>query len=513
MGDGPVRSLRRQRVEVVERATVTTAVASWPGVFLGAAVNGQPVCAGPDQAVLVLGPPRSGKTTGVVIPSVLSAPGAVVSTSTKLDVLQLTGVARGRRGRCWLFDPSGTVAVPTGVTRLGWSPVPGAEQWSEAVATAHALARAGRPGRGLTESDHWSERAEALLAPLLHAAALADLDAGWVLRWVLRREITEPAVLIGRKGGDEIAAETLAGIAATEERERSGIFSTAAGILAAYRSPDALAAANAPNFDPGAFVRSSDTVYLCATGADQEQLAPIIVAFLDRLRRETYRREGGWPLVLWALDEAANIAPLPTLPAVVSEGGGQGLITLACFQDLSQARARWGAAADGFLTLFGVKLILGGVADLKTLQLISALVGDTYVRMTSTTRPTGWGAAQRRTETTSWERRPALPPDRINQLPAGAALLLAPHAPPSPIRLVPCWEAPWREWTTSNERQPDTHALRRLRRVVPFRPLRNQHSPSSPRPTRQQHPHRPLLANRAGDLGPPSRRKLRHPDH
>jgi hypothetical protein len=96
MGDGPVRSLRRQRVEVVERATVTTAVASWPGVFLGAAVNGQPVCAGPDQAVLVLGPPRSGKTTGVVIPSVLSAPGAVVSTSTKLDVLQLTGVARRR---------------------------------------------------------------------------------------------------------------------------------------------------------------------------------------------------------------------------------------------------------------------------------------------------------------------------------------------------------------------------------------------------------------------------------
>ena len=52
------------------------------------------------------------------------------------------------------------------------------ERWANALATAHALARAGRPGRGLLDADHWSERAEALLAPLLHAAALAGLDIG-----------------------------------------------------------------------------------------------------------------------------------------------------------------------------------------------------------------------------------------------------------------------------------------------------------------------------------------------
>jgi len=53
--------------------------------------------------------------------------------------------------------------------------------------------------------------------------------------------------------------------------------------------------------------------------------------------------------MLFALDEVANIAPLE-LPQIASEGGGQGLMLLAALQDLSQARARWGAQADGFLT-------------------------------------------------------------------------------------------------------------------------------------------------------------------
>ncbi|MCU4187220.1 type IV secretory system conjugative DNA transfer family protein [Acidiferrimicrobium sp. IK] len=418
-------------------------MAAWHGLFLGGGTVG-PVLAGAQQCVLVLGPPRSGKTTALIVPNVQLAPGAAVATSTKTDVIGWTARTRARRGRLWLFDPSGTIPTPAGLTRLGWSPVPGCEQWREAVATAHVLARAAtRPGRVSTDGDHWSERAEALLAPLLHAAALAGLDVSWVLRWVLRREVTEPAGLLVRRGGDEIAAETLSGIAATDERERSGIFSTAAGVLAAYRSPDALAVAAAPNFDPDAFVRSSDTLYLAAPAEDQEQLAPIVVALLDRLRRATYRREPGWPPVVWALDEVANIAPLPNLPSIVAEGASQGLVTMACLQDLSQARVRWGAAADGFLTLFGTKVVLPGVADMRTLQLVSALAGETHYPIQSLTEPVGWWnydkASQR---TTSWERRPVLPVDRVHHQTPGTALVIQPGQPPARVDLIPCWAAP-----------------------------------------------------------------------
>ena len=62
---------------------------------------------------------------------------------------------------------------------------------------------------------------------------------------------------------------------------------------------------------------------------------------------------------------------------MISEGGGQGLVTLACFQDLSQARHRWPTQADGFPSLFGTTVVLPGIGDVRTLEALSVLAGDT----------------------------------------------------------------------------------------------------------------------------------------
>jgi len=86
-------------------------------------VRGGLALAPPEQALLVLGPPRSGKTTALAVPNVLCAPGAVVVTSTKADILAATLARRSEKGRCWLLDPSGTVHRLPGVTRIRWSPV------------------------------------------------------------------------------------------------------------------------------------------------------------------------------------------------------------------------------------------------------------------------------------------------------------------------------------------------------------------------------------------------------
>src|SRR5579875_96645 len=201
------------------------------------------VFAGPEQAVLVLGPPRSGKTTGLVVPNVLAAPGAVVSTSTKPDVLLATRAARSELGRCWLLDPTGAEAPSAGVTPIHWSPVDGAALWDDALVAARAMVGAARPAARSGEAAHWSERAEALLAPLLHAASLADGGMRAVVGWVLRHDASTPRALLAGHGA-HLAAEVVAGIAATDPRERSGIWSIAAGVLAAYRSEAALAAAD-----------------------------------------------------------------------------------------------------------------------------------------------------------------------------------------------------------------------------------------------------------------------------
>ncbi|MHB1533743.1 MAG: TraM recognition domain-containing protein [Acidimicrobiales bacterium] len=142
--------------------------------------------------------------------------------------------------------------------------------------------------------------------------------------------------------------------------------------------------------------------------------------------------------MLWALDEAANIAPLPNLPAVLADGGGQGLLTLTCLQDLSQARGRWGAAAEGFLTLHPTTLLLPGVADMATLKAVATLAGQIDLPQHSTT----WTGLLSAHNTVSTRRLPRLPEDVIAHGRPGYALRLC-STRPDWIGLTPWHTTSW----------------------------------------------------------------------
>lgn len=420
---------------------------AWNGPQLYVGSDGRRlVWAGAQQAMLVLGPPRSGKTSSLVVPNVLAAPGPVLVTSTKLDVMQATLASRAQVGRCWLLDLTGTLTPPAGAHLIRWSPVQASLSWEEALVTARVMTAAARPQGNYGESAHWTERAEALLAPMLHAAAIAGAGIRQVLTWVLRHDLHMPMAVLAAKGGDSaIAVDVLAGIAATEEREKSGILSTAAGALAAYRSSKALELADVPNFDPTGFPNGGDTIYVCAPARYQALMAPVVVAFIEQVRAATYRAATGGTLrlpVTLVLDEVANVAPLPDLPAMVSEGGGQGLLTLACLQDLSQARGRWGPAAEGFFSLFGTKVMLPGIGDMKTLEAISRLAGQMDVPVRSVSRGAWWTGRPAVTTTYSWRRQARLPVDRAHSLPPGSALVIAGAREPRLVGLTPWWSYP-----------------------------------------------------------------------
>jgi type IV secretory pathway TraG/TraD family ATPase VirD4 len=407
------------------------------GAFLGWSLGGHWATADPEHAVLVLGPPRSGKTSTVVIPALLAAPGAVVSTATKGDVLQASWRARARVGQVWLFDPSGEPgALPREIRRLCWSPVTAAESWDGALLMARAMAACTAPGRGTSNEAHWRERSSALLAPLLYAANLGGRPVGELLGWVLRGDLG-PAGLVLEDHEAVVANDVLMGIANTDPRERSSIFSATAGVLAAYNADATRRAAATTNFDPGRFVASADTVYVTAAAHRQALCAPLVVGLLEQIRHAAYARGGGGggdagPPVFLCLDEVANIAPIHDLPALVSEAGGQKLHVMACLQDLSQARERWGeAAADGFLSLFQSKLILSGIADSRTLEAISLALGEYDRQLVSYTL--GRSQSERllpgpgtRSENVTYhtQRQRTLPPGEIAKLPDGHGLLL-----------------------------------------------------------------------------------------
>jgi type IV secretion system protein VirD4 len=433
------------------------------GPYLGTDDRGAWRQAGRERAVLVLGPPRSGKSSAVMIPSLLAHSGPAVSASTKPDVSAATVGVRSRVGTTWRFDPVGDPSGPGGldVEMLRWSPVSSSGEWDGALAMARSMVSGAGVGVGTTDATHWAKRATALLAALLHAAAMSDQGIAVVVDWVLAHELDAPGLILETAGARQ-ACGVLAGLANTEARERSSICSAAADAIDAYTSDSALRAASDPNFAADAFVRGEDTIYVHAAAESQALAAPLVCGLLADIRRATYRAHRAGELtgaVLWALDEVANIAPLPELPAVASEGGGQGLILLAALQDLSQARARWGTAADGFLTLFGSKVILPGVADTKTLEAISTALGEYDRRLISHTR--GHDSRPWRpqvSETMSTHRQRVLSPGDVANIPAGRALHLE-GVGWALVTLTPAYRCdPWRTLTQlpSLDRDPVT---------------------------------------------------------
>ena len=255
-------------------------------------------------------------------------------------------------------------------------------------------------------------------------------------------------------GDDATATDLLAGIVGTDAREQSGIWSTASGVLAAYRSEAALASTELPPLDADEFCRGPNTMYLCSAGRRQNQFAPLVVAAIGDVRDATYERERAGerlPPTLLALDEVANIAPIPDLPAMLSEGAGQGLLVLACLQDLSQARARWGSAADGFLTLFGTTVVFPGIADVGTLRDLSALAGEHEVASTTLGHTVGDRGHIRPSSSVGTVRLPRLPVDVISRGSPGCALMISPERTFGTVTLTPAHaSSPWRELTATS---------------------------------------------------------------
>ena len=230
------------------------------------------------------------------------------------------------------------------VPRRGPGPSPWPGPWSRS-------ASARRPrGRSRGEHSHWTERAQALLAPLLHAAALADCRHAH--RPDLGGSAQGPAGAADPRRREpgratELARNLLDGIVATDERELSGIWSTASGALAGFRSEHALEVdrrartstrTGSSDRPTPSTSRRRPTVRPRSPRWSSAWSRTSAIATFAREPRSADRRPAP---VLLALDELANIAPIPDLPSMVSEGGGQGLVTLACLQDLSQARQRW----------------------------------------------------------------------------------------------------------------------------------------------------------------------------
>src|SRR5207247_380820 len=77
----------------------------------------------PETSVLVIGPTRSGKTSALVIPSLLQWRGPAIATSTKSELVDITAGHRQSIGPVHVYDPTGEIR--DSYQGVSWSPIAG----------------------------------------------------------------------------------------------------------------------------------------------------------------------------------------------------------------------------------------------------------------------------------------------------------------------------------------------------------------------------------------------------
>ncbi|MBS1674510.1 MAG: type IV secretory system conjugative DNA transfer family protein, partial [Actinobacteria bacterium] len=384
-----------------------------------------------------------------------------------------TITARERVGPVAVFDPQRLAeGIPAG---LRWSPVRGCGDPLTAMIRAGGLAAATGLGKGGTEGgDFWEAKTRVALQCLLHAAALDDRQPVDLFRWTLDPAAAGDAVSIlaahPRAAGGW--AESLQSMLESDPRTRDSIWQGVSLALSALADPrvlDAVTPGPGEVFDPEAFLQQKGTLYLLATAAGANNSAPLVAALIEDVveaaRRLAARSPGARldPPLLLALDEIANLSPLPSLPTLMAEGGGTGITTMPVAQSLAQARERWSEhAASAIWDAAIVKVVLGGASNSRDLQDLSTLIGERDEITDSTTvGEHGSRSAQR-----SIRRVPIMPPDTIRRLPFGTGLVLLRSAPPIVARL--------RRWTERRDARhlADARAAveAQLRRPAPTGP-------------------------------------------
>ena len=400
---------RKERARFA-RASEIAAFRYKPGDVLIGKHNGYLVGMGGDKPLLTAASARSGKTSTVLKPTLLTYPGSMVVLDPKGELAAATAEHRRKHLKqdVFVLDPFGSTKLPA----ASFNPL--AELDADAptilddvdllTETMIIEENAGSDG------SHWTSSARALLRGLiLHALRLPEKDRNLVVvRQLLSltypplleaqealknsgskdpAEATQNALFMKMAEQTEVFGGALAGAGNSflrkASRERSGIVSTADAQLKFLASLPLQAALRTSDFRLSALAERPTTIYLCLPSSHMSthfRWLRIIVRFalLALEKRGTWPR--GKPHVLFMMEEFPTLAHMPIMEQAAAYFPGFGVRLWAVVQDLSQIEHYYPKTYQTFLGNAGLLQFFAN-GDQKTLKFISDSMGSlSFVR-------------------------------------------------------------------------------------------------------------------------------------
>lgn len=409
-----------------------------------------------EEFTLVFMGPRSNKTSAVAVPRILSAPGAVVSTSNKPDLWILTSALRAALGPVYAFDPGNIAFVPQ---TWWWNILGHVRKLKDAVSLADTFMDDTSGGDKSKEDAFFTPTARNLLAWTILAAAI---EPGCTMRDVLIWISTfsdRPRDILRAHG---LKRMTLSYTTVLElpNTTKGGVYGGANTALACIQDEDTLRWVTPPQsweqfVDGAAEIEELDlwslfafeegnvpTLYLMSQEGSGSA-GPLLTAMVTRIfeiGNLTSSALGGRvdPPITIVLDECANICRIKQLPELASWLGSKSISVDAIFQSKAQMQAVWGHDRAQALWLAAtVKICGAGLQDKGFAEELSGLIGTHKITEHSYSSGRGGGSTSEHKV-----REPIMPPEDVAAIKKENALLIRPGAKPVLMDLIPWYNEP-----------------------------------------------------------------------
>ena len=307
----------------------------------------------PNSSLLVVGPTQSGKTSSLVVPSLLRWTGPAVVTSVKRDVVAATSRWREGLGAVQVLEPGRDGG-------LTWDPLEGVATMRHALRVARDLTS---PSSGRGDTEFWNSLAAKLVAALLMVAVGTHRTIFDVARVVEDREFeswTAPRVE---------GAEVIETFLTHEPKTLDGVLTTAETMLLPWRFVQPLAGVRS-------VVHGANTLYLCAPRGELRHYESLFRGALRTVLEEQQGPcdAGRQSRLLVLLDEAATVAPLDDLDQLAATLSGLDVTLVTVVQDFAQLAARWGPRAATIVNNHTSRVVLAGLSDPSVRSYLPELV-------------------------------------------------------------------------------------------------------------------------------------------
>lgn len=381
-----------------------------------------------DRHHLVIGPTRSGKGVGYVIPNALTFPGSMIVTDLKGEIFQHTAGYRKANGhQVFLFSPGAQKTHR-------WNPLDFVRQdRGSRTIDIQNMASILVPESVGSDNAVWQGTAQQVIAGLIsyvlesrcykNRRNLGEVNgifnAGVDLQ-VLMKLIKEKEPDLSRFTTDSFNAY----ISLNERAARSALLDIQKA-MQPFRNERVIAATNVTDIDLASMRRRPVSIYLAPNISDVTILRPLLTLFVQQsMDLLTRNFDPGALPAYFLLDEFRQLKKMDEVLNKLPYVAGYNIKMAFVIQDLKNIDEIYGETSrHSLLGNCGLQLILGA-NDQATAEYASRALGKKTIRYTSETRTLELIGLSRRTKVEQIRERDLLMPQEVRQLPEDRSILL-----------------------------------------------------------------------------------------